>query len=108
MLVYLDALIAALTARDTAEVTRLLAHPLARLLPDEVRYEALGITEGTRDSLAAPLRAMQLRYRTAVLLRDGSLADAAEALEPMRAPLTPPQLQRRSGRHQQMELPLSA
>ncbi len=108
MLVYLDALIAALTGRDAAEVARLLAHPLARLLPDDVRFEARGITEGTRDSLAAPLRTMQLRHRTAELLRDVPLADEAEVPEPARAPLTPPQLQRRSGRQQQMELPLSA
>ncbi len=114
MLVYLDALIAALTVRDVAEVERLLAHPLGRLLSDEVRAEARGITEGTRDTLAAPLRAMQMRYRTAELLRDAPLADgpelpaAAEPIEPPRAPLTPPQLTRRNARQQQMELPLSA
>ena len=32
MLTYLDALIAALTVRDAADVDRLLAHPLVRIL----------------------------------------------------------------------------
>ena len=32
MLAYLDALLAALAARDTLEIDRLLAHPLARIL----------------------------------------------------------------------------
>ena len=109
MLVYLDALIAALTVRDAAEVTRLLAHPLARLLPEEVRLEARGILDGTRDALAAPLCAMQLRFRTAELLRETPvLADRPEATESTRPPLTPPQMNRRSARQQQMELPLSA
>ena len=109
MLVYLDALITALTVRDAAEVARLLAHPLARLLPEDVRDEAQGIVGGARDSLAAPLRVMQLRYRTAELLRDAPpLADQPEPAEPDRRPRVPPQLHRRSGRQQQMELPLSA
>jgi hypothetical protein len=34
MLAYLDALLAALAARDTLEIDRLLAHPLARILGD--------------------------------------------------------------------------
>lgn len=109
MLVYLDALIDALSARDVVEAERLLTHPLARLLPEEVRSEARVITAGARDSLAAPLRAMQLRHQTAELLRDASLADravAAELPEPYLS--TPPTLSRRPGRPQQMELPLSA
>ena len=117
MLVYLDALIAALSVRSVDEATRLLAHPLARLLPDEVRAEARGLIEGTRDTLASPLRTMQLRYRTAELLRDApGIADqSAPTAEPPPAmpppampPIAPPQLSRRSGRQPQIELPLSA
>jgi len=109
MLVYLDALIDALSTRDVAEAERLLSHPLARLLPDEVRSEAGVITAGTRDSLAAPLRAMQLRYQTAQLLSDATAADQPElpvAHDP--ALSAPPTLARRPARPQQMELPLSA
>ena len=107
MLVYLDALIAALSARDVAEAERLLAHPLSRLLPDEVRTEARALVGGERDALAAPLRAMQLRHQTAELLRDApAIADRPEASQSRRS--TPPQLSRRAHRPQQMELPLSA
>ncbi len=107
MLVYLDALIDALTTRDVAEAERLLSHPLARLLPEDVRSEAGVIASGARDSLATPLRAMQLRYQTAQLLSDAGAADQPEI--PMEASLsTPPTLSRRPSRPQQMELPLSA
>ncbi len=109
MLGYLDALIAALSVRDGAEVARLLAHPLVRLLPAEVRDEAEAFQAGTRDALAAPLRAMQLRHQTAELLRDSVAADLPE--RPVDAPRTtmPPLVRaRRASRTQQMELPLSA
>lgn len=107
MLVYLDALITAVCTRDVVEAERLLAHPLVRLLPDEVRTEARELLDGARDSLAAPLRAMQLRHQTAELLRDApALADALIVSEPTLSP--PPQLLRRAIRPQQMELPLSA
>lgn len=128
MLAYLDALIDALTIRDSAEVLRLLAHPLARILPAMVRDEADALTQGRCDSLAAPLRAMHLRHQTAELLRESpmvadvadsapdSAADSAayDAVEPevadaprvRRAP--PPARARRPARLVQMELPLSA
>jgi len=110
---YLDALIAALSVRDATEVRRLLTHPLARLLPEVVISEATAFADGTRDALAAPLRAMQLRFQTAELLRDAPLA--ADQPEPREAPselsraVTPPSVRpRRATRPQQMELPLSA
>ena len=107
MLVYLDALIAALSARDVAEAERLLAHPLSRLLSDEVRAEARALAARERDPLAAPLRAMRLRHQTAELLRDvPAIADRADAPQSRRS--TPPQMSRRTHRPQQMELPLSA
>lgn len=117
MLGYLDALIAALSVRDGAEVDRLLAHPLGRLLPLAVRDEASDFQAGARDALAAPLRAMQLRHQTAELLRDAPLADRPEpraddrteaSAEPSRGVLPPTVRARRATRPQQMELPLSA
>lgn len=107
MLGYLDALIAALAVRDSDEAERLLAHPLAQLLPDEVRAEAAGFAAGDRDPLAAPLSTMLLRHRTAELLRDApALADQPEERD---QPSVPPTLvPRRAARHTQMELPLSA
>ncbi len=111
MLAYLDSLIAALTLRDAPEVTRLLAHPLARILPDTVRAEADAFARGACDPLAAPLRMMQLRHQTAELLREAApVADQplAEGAEGPRAAPVPPALTRRAGRLMQMELPLSA
>jgi hypothetical protein len=107
MLAYLDALIAALAERDIAEAERLLAHPLARLLPDDVRDEARAISALDRAAPAAPLRAMQLRRQTAELLRDApAAADSPESPEPVRSAPTPHD--RRAHRPQQMELSLSA
>ena len=109
MLGYLDALIAALSVRDGAEVDRLLAHPLGRLLPFEVREEAAAFRAGAHDALAAPLRAMQLRHQTAELLRDAAVADRPEpSAEPPRVAVPPTVRTRRAPRPQQMELPLSA
>jgi hypothetical protein len=113
MLAYLDALLAALAARDTAEIDRLLAHPLARILSPDALADATAERRaaGTGIPSAAPLRLLQLRYRTAQLLSDRIVADAPEAPEPS-APTHHPQQapawsERRGARHQ-MELPLSA
>ena len=119
MLAYLDALLGALTLRDTAEVRRLLAHPLARILPDAARAEAMTLAEGRPDALAAPLRVMQLRHQTAELLRDTPpIADVAEqamvndpiaVADTPRSPRAhPTDRTRRPARLVQMELPLSA
>lgn len=119
MLGYLDALIAAVSVRDHAEAQRLLAHPLARLLPGDVIAEASAIAAGECDALAAPLRAMQLRYQTAELLRDAPLAadqpelptivtEAARTPTPTPTSAPPAVRARRASRQQQMELPLSA
>lgn len=110
MLGYLDALIAALSVRDHAETVRLLAHPLARLLPEAVVAEAATFATADGDPLATPLRTIQLRYQTAELLRDAPLA-ADQPEPPAAMPVGMP-----SGAHgrrnirqqQQIELPLSA
>lgn len=110
MLSYLDALIAALSVRDTPEAERLMAHPLAKLLPEDVRAEATGFTRGEFDALAAPLRTLQLRRQTAELLQEApELADVPEPPRPVAPVLESPRpTLRRSLRPQQMELPLSA
>jgi len=123
VLAYLDALIAALTVRDHAEVERLLAHPLARILPEEAQREVQAFGSGACDPLAAPLRVMQLRHTTAELLRDvPEVADrevADRAVAPAVAESAPRAAAagdaalraantRRPPRLVQMELPLSA
>lgn len=118
MLTYLDALIAALSVRDAAEVDRLLAHPLARILTAAVRAEVYTMRPDGTDPLAAPLRLMQLRHQTAELLRDAPvIADREESPEAggpsglidvsRQTHATPPRAHR-SVRMVQMELPLSA
>ena len=116
MLTYLDALIEALAVRDTPEADRLLAHPLARILTEDVRAEAEALRVGSSDSLVAPLRLLQLRHQTAELLRDVPVvADRAEGADPL-GPLMAPLLRRSTAsplaprimRIVQMELPLSA
>ncbi len=110
MLTYLDALLAAQTMRDRVELTRLLEHPLARILPKDARDEAAQFADPRCDPLAAPLRVMQLRRQTAELLRDAPVvADRAEVRDVARGPRPQPaMLTRRASRLVQMELPLSA
>ena len=109
MLAYLDALINALSLRDGAEVTRLLAHPLSRILPATVRDEVSAVVEGRCDSLTAPLRLMQLRHQTAELLRGSTpVAEVADAPRVHRPPPAAPARAHRPPRLVQMELPLSA
>ena len=120
MLNYLDALIDALSLRDCAEATRLLAHPLSRILPATVREEANALVDGRCDALAAPLRLMQLRHQTAELLRDSppvadvaaessdSRIEVADAPRVRRPPANAPARAHRPARLVQMELPLSA
>ena len=63
MLAYLDSLCAALLARDTSEIRRLLAHPMAQDLPRRVREEAVAISRAGRKSFIAPVNALHLYYK---------------------------------------------
>src|SRR5688572_27951841 len=63
MLAYLDSLCAALLARDTSEIRRLLAHPMAQDLPRRVREEAVAISRARRRSFMAPVNALHVYYR---------------------------------------------
>lgn len=63
MLAYLDSLCAALLARNTAEIQRLLAHPSARDLPRRVREEAVAISRAGSKSFMAPVNALHFYYK---------------------------------------------
>jgi type VI protein secretion system component VasF len=63
MLAYLDSLCAALLARNTEEIRRLLAHPMAQDLPRRVREEAVAISRAGRRSFIAPVNALHLYYK---------------------------------------------
>ena len=115
MLAYLDALIAALAARDIAETDRLLAHPLARILSPEALADATAERRaaGTDQPAGTPLYLLQLRYRTAQLLSEAAVN--ADSLEPelpaeRKRPAAPAVAwwERRAPSRHQMELPLSA
>lgn len=68
MLAFLDALCAALIARDAARIRQLLAHPLSRALPRAVRDEASAIATGASNGFVAPLNTLRLYHQTAHLL----------------------------------------
>jgi hypothetical protein len=109
VLAYLDALVAAITASNPAEIARLLAHPLARTLTRDARVEAEHVADNVAlgGAVAAPLRLLQLRHQTAHLL--GEHADDAERDVETAAswPSATRPVPRAPARHQ-MELPLSA
>ena len=71
MLAFLDALCAALLARHSIEVYRLLALPAARKLPRAVRDEAVMIAKAGPESFMAPVQALHLYYKLSHLV-DGS------------------------------------
>ncbi len=114
MLAYLDALLAALAARDTSEIDRLLAHPLARILSPDALADATAERRAaaTGSPSVTPLRLLQLRYRTDQLLGSRINADAPEVPEstarPRHAPPISAWADRRAPGRNQMELPLSA
>jgi hypothetical protein len=127
MLAYLDALLAALAARDLMEIDRLLAHPLARILSPDALADATAERRAAATGTASttPLRLFQLRYRTAQLLAESVVrADAPPAETPEAKPAAEPRIERRpqspaavpasawadrrGAMRQQMELPLTA
>ena len=72
MLAYLDSLCAALLARDTSEIRRLLAHPQAQDLPRRVREEAVAISRAGRRSFIAPVNALHLYYKLTHMVDESS------------------------------------
>ena len=81
MLAYLDSLCAALLARNTVEIRRLLAHPMAQDLPRRVREEAVAISRAGRRSFMAPVNALHLYYKLTHMVDESSdpTFDAAPA-----------------------------
>ena len=75
MLAYLDRLCAALLARDTDEIRRLLRHPLAHALPRRVRAEAVAIARAGARGFRAPMQTLGFYHQTAHLL--GAIGDPA-------------------------------
>jgi hypothetical protein len=64
MLAYLEELCTALLAHDAIAVHRLLAHPLARALPRQVREEAIAISRANPSSLRAPIQTLRFYHQT--------------------------------------------
>ncbi len=96
MLAYLDSLCAALLARDTSEIRRLLAHPMAQDLPRRVREEAVAISRAGRRSFIAPVNALHLYYKLTHLVDESS--------DPTFAPSA--REEEGGGKNDQLDLPL--
>lgn len=64
MLAYLEDLCAALLAHDAVTIHRLLADPLARSLPRQVREEALAISRARPSSLRAPIQTLRFYHQS--------------------------------------------
>lgn len=77
MLALLDALCAALLARNSIEIYRLLGLPRARQLPRPVREEAIAVAKGGPASHLAPIQTLQLYYKLS------HLVDESAELEPL-------------------------
>jgi len=63
MLAYLDSLCAALLARDSAEIQRLLTLPASRDLPRRVREEAVAISRAGTRGYMAPIHTLHFYYK---------------------------------------------
>jgi type VI protein secretion system component VasF len=95
MLAYLDSLCAALLARDTSEIRRLLAHPMAQDLPRRVREEAVAISRAGRKSFIAPVNALHLYYKLTHMVD--------ESADPT---FSDPPRQEHEAKNDQLDLPL--
>ncbi len=91
MLAFLDALCAALLARHSIEIYRLLSLPQAKQLPRAVREEATVIAKAGPTSHIAPIQSLHLFYKLSHLVDE-----AAELDEPERA-APKPQMEIRFG-----------
>jgi hypothetical protein len=85
MLAYLDLLVSAMTARDVAEIRRLLCHPLMGALPAEVRGEVERFAAGGAPAATAPLQTMRYAHLLSQML--GVVGDAAARRERATDPL---------------------
>lgn len=72
MLAYVDSLCAALLAKNSSEIRRLLALPLAGKLPRRVREEATAIAKSDGYGHAAPVHALHYFYTLTHLLDENN------------------------------------
>lgn len=72
MLAYVDSLCAALLAKNSGEIRRLLALPLAGKLPRRVREEATAIAKSDGYGHAAPVHALHYFYTLTHLLDENN------------------------------------
>ena len=82
MLAFLDALCAALLARHSIEIYRLLALPQAKQLPRAIREEATLIAKAGPTSHIAPIQALHLFYKLSHLVDESAELDEPEKSEP--------------------------
>lgn len=82
MLAFLDALCAALLARHSIEIYRLLALPQAKQLPRAIREEATLIAKAGPTSHIAPIQALHLYYKLSHLVDESAELDEPEKSEP--------------------------
>jgi len=101
LLAYLDMLCAALLARESWEIRRLLKHPLARVLPRRVREEAYAIARLGTTTKRAPIHTLNFYHQTVQLLGAHG--------EPESPEVTPPaEYRKHEPGPDQLELPLRA
>jgi hypothetical protein len=77
MLAYLEDLCGALIAHDADAIQRLLAHPLARSLPRQVREEAIAISRANAATLRAPIQTLRFYHQTLQLGAPGQDTQAS-------------------------------
>jgi hypothetical protein len=82
VLAFLDALCAALLARHSIEIYRLLALPQARKLPRSIREEATVIAKAGPTSHIAPIQALHLFYKLSHLVDESAELDEPERAKP--------------------------
>jgi hypothetical protein len=82
LLAYLDMLCAALLARESWEIRRLLKHPLARVLPRRVREEAYTIARLGTSTRRAPIHTLNFYHQTVQLLGSHTDPESVETLSP--------------------------
>jgi hypothetical protein len=109
LLAYLDMLCAALLARESWEIRRLLKHPLARVLPRRVREEAYAIARLGTNTRRAPIHTLNFYHQTVQLLGahgEPTVTETEPTVETA-PPAAEPEWVRKAG-PVQLELPLRA
>ena len=103
-------LCAALLARESWEIRRLLKHPLARVLPRRVREEAYAIARLGTNTKRAPIHTLNFYHQTVQLLGAHAEPEPAEvAAAADSRPSTDIKWEEEQSREpQQLELPLRA